>query len=893
MLNKNDLIKTFSSDHKRYYDTELFKDEGFIRRQCPKCGRFFWTKDENRTLCGNPEHQPYTFIKKNAERIDYTGFWRKFAKFFTDNGHKEINKYPVVSRWRQDLYFTIASIMDFQRIEYGKMSFEYAENPLIVPQICLRFNDIPNVGVTGRHMTSFMMAGQHSFNYPTEGYWKDETIRLNYDFSTKHLGVKDTELTYREDVWSMGDFSEFGPSIESFSNGLELVNSVFTEFEYTNGKINELRGKVIDVGWGFERLIWFKSGSQTIYDATFPEVLDYIYSKSGIQPDSELYSKVAEVSGSIDTTGYGMAGAAEKEIIKRLKIDSAIYHNVIKPHQAAYAIADHTRTLLFAISDGALPSNVRGGYNLRVILRRTFDFMDNYNINIDLSKVIELHIRKLKNLYKDIDNNIDEIGNILNIERRRYENMKKSSRKIVERMVEKDVKITSDTVKKLYESNGITPEFIHQISKEKGITIDIDENVYSKLIKSDFVERKKKSNTSDIDLTGIPNTEKLYYDFMSNSRSKILAVFGNVVILDRSPFYPEGGGQEADYGTINGNPLIDVQERHNIILHTLKNKFILVEGETVECIVDIERRERLIAHHTATHLVSASVRKILGTHAWQEGAKKSPDKAHIDVTHYEPLSTNQIEDIENLANSYILNGIKVEMQEMNRGEAESKFGFFIYQGHGMPMAKLRIVKITDLQGNLIDAEACGGLHVTGKEFLIGIIKITNVIRIHDGIERIEFVAGNAALDYIISLEHKIKFIAKIANIDVDKLESKVPQLIREMDLYRKRYMEVLEHLSSYAAEEIMENFKTKEIITKTTYNRMMIRTIATKIADKDNESVVVIYNENRDIVCVAGNNSNKSAIIFLKNSIKLMSEPVLFKGGGTERIAEGKLIDKN
>ena len=158
-------------------------------------------------------------------------------------GHEEIERYPVVSRWRQDLYFTIASIQDFQRIENGKMSFEYNANPLIVPQICMRFTDTANVGLTGRHFTSFMMAGQHAFNYPKEGYWRDKTIELNYKVLTELVGVKKKELSYIEDVWAMGDFSEFGPCLESFSNGVEIVNSVFTQFEYVDGKVEGTEGQ--------------------------------------------------------------------------------------------------------------------------------------------------------------------------------------------------------------------------------------------------------------------------------------------------------------------------------------------------------------------------------------------------------------------------------------------------------------------------------------------------------------------------------------------------------------------------------------------------------------------------------------------------------------------------
>ncbi|MCL5423455.1 MAG: alanine--tRNA ligase-related protein [Candidatus Marsarchaeota archaeon] len=213
-LDKNELRRDFSSKYKNYYQTELFSKEGFIRKQCKECKKNFWTLDSNRELCGDSEHEPYTFIKDVPKDISYVEFWNKFADFFKKNGHAVIDRYPVVSRWRQDLYFTIASIQDFQRIENGMMSFEYGANPLIVPQMCMRFNDVPNVGITGRHLTSFMMTGQHAFNYPKEGYWRDRTIELNYKFMTQVLGVKRESLTYIEDVWAMGDFSEFGPCLE-------------------------------------------------------------------------------------------------------------------------------------------------------------------------------------------------------------------------------------------------------------------------------------------------------------------------------------------------------------------------------------------------------------------------------------------------------------------------------------------------------------------------------------------------------------------------------------------------------------------------------------------------------------------------------------------------------
>jgi alanyl-tRNA synthetase len=222
---------------------ELFDREGFTRHTCKFCGKNFWATKETES-CGDSSHTEYSFFKDKPKASEST--WtsgRSLPHSSRRTATTEVEKYPVVSRWRQDLYFTIAGIQDFQRIENGKMSFEYPANPLVVPQVCLRFSDIENVGVTGRHFTSFMMANQTAFDYPKAGYWRDRTIDLNFNYLTTILGVKKDDLIYGEDVWAMGDFSEFGPSLESFANGSELVNSVFTQFEYVNGNIQRTRWK--------------------------------------------------------------------------------------------------------------------------------------------------------------------------------------------------------------------------------------------------------------------------------------------------------------------------------------------------------------------------------------------------------------------------------------------------------------------------------------------------------------------------------------------------------------------------------------------------------------------------------------------------------------------------
>ena len=884
MLDKEELRRSFSKEHKKYYQTKILSDEGFERRECKACGKGFWTAEPSRELCGDAEHEGYSFIKESPTEQGYADFWKMFAKFFSDNGHSEIPTYPVVSRWRQDLYFTIASIQDFQRIESGKMSFEYQKNPLVVPQICLRFNDIPNVGVTGRHFTSFMMAGQHSFNYPKEGYWREETMKLDYGFLTKHIGVKRNDLSYVEDVWAMGDFSEFGPCIEGFAGGLELVNNVFTEFEYLDGTVSELNGKVVDVGWGFERLLWYKTGAQTIYDAVFPGVISKIYKSSGIRPDHKMYARIASLSGKIDISERS-GHKAEDGLIKAAGIDKNVYESVIKPQQAVYAIADHTRTLLFAINDGALPSNVGGGYNLRVIFRRMLDFAERYGIDIDLVKLVEMHANELKPLYPGIEENIETIKDVFDIEKRRYAEMKANAGKVVGQLLERKEKISMDKFRTLYQSNGITPDFIRNVAAGKGLNIEIDEKAYSDIIKGDFSE-KRKEVSAQYNVEGLEKTKRLYYDFAERANARVIKVFDNAVVLDQTPFYPEGGGQEADHGSISGENVVGANAINGVVVHILQKKPPFKAGDRVECAIDHERRTRLMAHHTATHLISAAARSVLGKHAWQEGAAKGAGKAHIDIAHFDALSAKQVSEMERQANLWILNGIKVDVNEVERAAAESEYGFSIYQGHGVPAAKLRIVTITDIDGNLIDAEACGGLHVKNREYMLGIIRIINYSKIHDGVNRIEYVAGKACSDYIDALEKKINSVAEAAGIDKDKIEGRMPQLVRELDVYRKRYNEALQHLSAIEADAIIGRHRSERIIEKAGYNRLMLREIATRIAAKDEKAVALLYNDQNEIVCVSGIKSGISADAFLRENLGKISKGE-FRGGGTGRISEG------
>ncbi len=880
-ISKPLLRSEFGRNPKDYYFTELFEEKGFIRQQCSVCGKRFWAINKTND-CGDAEHTPYSFFKEKPTKISYTDFWKKFSGFFKRNGHTIVKRYPIVSRWRPDLYFTIAGIQDFQRVENGAMSFEYGANPLLVPQPCVRFNDIENVGVTGKHFTTFVMANQTSFDYPKHGYWRDRTIELNFRFLTSVMGIEPDEIKYTEDVWGMPDFSEFGPSIEFFSKGAELGNNVFTQFELVDGKVQELAGKVVDTGWGFERNFWFYTGMSTAYEAVFGPALEKTHGDFATEFDTEFYARFAKYGGMLDISEVKDIEAAEARVLKMAKISQHEYESMIKPVQAAYALLDHVRTLLFAVTDGSLPSNVGGGYNLRVLLRRSLDFIDEYGFRIDIRQLADIIADEFKPMYPELSTKLDIFEKVVKVERVRYERARDGARHAVEVLLDKGKSISKSELRTLYESKGATPELISKVAAEKKVKVELPEGTYTDMVKGDMAA-KEKQDRIDVSLPkNLPPTKKLYYSFTLKSKSKVLFSKANYFVLDKTPFYPEGGGQVSDTGTVDGKKVTDVQRIGNVIVHFTEKSTGMKKGRTVDAVVDGERRNAIIAHHTATHLISAAARKVLGEHAWQEGAKKEAHKAHIDIAHYERLSEHDATAIEGTVNAWLFNGIKVNADELTRGQAEGRYGFAIYQGHGAPAKRMRIITIRDREGKLIDAEACGGIHAVGRESLLGIVHITGTYRISDGVDRIEFVAGPAALKKFEAMHGQIDSMSKSLNVEPGALPARVDEMqkeLREMHKASSRESETL--VTSIAAAIPDEELVEKELDVD---RKMMIK-IADLLVKRNESSTVLLRNKEGNVVCMSGVSAKRSAVEFMNKKL----DGIKFNGGGSGKFAEAKI----
>ncbi|MGC8661868.1 MAG: alanine--tRNA ligase [Nitrososphaeria archaeon] len=777
-MNKEELRVEFSEKRPELYSVELFKERGFIRKKCKRCGRYFWTLDEKREYCPNQPCSKYEFIgNPSGDRLNYVQMWDRIKDFFIKNGHTYVKRYPVVARWRDDLYFTVASIIDFQRVEEGKVIFDFPANPLIVPQTSIRFNDLANVGLTGRHFTSFCMIGQHALAN-SDGYWKDRTIDLDFRLLAEQLHISENEITFVEDVW-MG-YGAFGYSLEYFVKNLELGNAVFTEFEGSVESYKRFEPPVVDMGAGLERFVWLTNGTPTSYDAVFGQMVGKLASILGIDIDNGLVRSFYIKAGDLD-----FAEGSQSELLNKMLGSDLQSKNSILQLRDLFVLLDHSRTLLFALADGQLPSNVGGGYNLRVLMRRMLEIIRERKWNISVYDLLSWNAEYLKPMYPELSESVGSLQEIINVETQRYDKLEETTSKILEKYRKSRINIKEAA--KLYESNGISPELLSKMG-----LVDVDPAEVLLYITSKHERPSSVPLKPVFDPDGLAETQQLYYDNIYNFEAKVLKVENGYVILDKTAFYPRSGGQEPDRGKLDGFEVVDVVKIRGIIGHKVQGKEF-VPGETVKGEINMERRLSLMRHHTATHVINAASRMVLGPWVWQNSAFKDENKARLDITHHSALSEQQVKKIEEQANRIVLDNIKVEKLLMDRVKAEGEFGFRIYQGGIVPGNKLRIIKI----GNY-DVEACGGTHVdyTGQ---IGFIKILKVERIQDGVDRIEFMAGVPSIKYIQSMEDTIGTIKQKLKVPedenipkfIDKLESELKSAQYDLETLLKNYINIL------------------------------------------------------------------------------------------------------
>ncbi len=884
------------------YTLDYFINNGLTRKVCKSCGSAFWTRDPDRELCGDAPCEPYSFIGNpvfNPHSIDEMR--EAYLSFFEQHNHTRLERYPVAARWRDDIYLTIASIADFQPfVTSGEVP--PPANPLTISQPCIRLNDLDSVGRSGRHLTTFEMMAHHAFNSPREEiYWKDQTVALCDEFLSS-IGADLNAVTYKEHPWIGG--GNAGPSVEVMIGGLEVATLVFMSMtKKPNGREPvDLDGvpyypmdmRIVDTGYGLERFVWASQGSPTIYDAVFPEMVSRLMSSANLEclldenECTRILAMNAKYAGLMDITGSNLFEMRRK-VAESIGVPFRKLQDMIAPIERVYAIADHTRCLAYMLGDCIVPSNAQEGYLARLVLRRTLRMMNELEMDDSLADLIQMQMETIGT--GSFDQGIPIVREIIENEVVKYEQTMLRGRRIVQKLA-REYKSKGEPVPlkeliTLYDSHGIPPEMVRDAAAEDGATVDLPDNFYS-LIADVHSESEGAAEEKDelaeirARIEGMGPTTRLYYDLPDSTDfdAIVLDQFDEYLILDRTLFYPEGGGQPSDIGRIVSEEGIThvehVMKLGDVIVHRVSGE-VLKRGDIVKGVINEERRKTLMRHHTATHVLLHAARVVLGAHIHQAGAQKGEASSRIDIRHYKHITPGQLTEIENAANRMVLADLPVHIGWEDRTDAEQKYGFDLYQGGVPPGSRIRVVQVSG------DVQACAGTHCpsTGQ---IGSIRIIRVDHVQDGIERLEFAAGMAAVAYNQTMEVLVDDSACMLSVQRENLPASVERFFNEWKDQRKE----IERLRKKIAELETKMISSEDIggIAVTVHildaSPKELVTIATGLANEGGVALIAGGTDRVHVVASSGTPAvNASEIV--REVCSLLGG----KGGGKPGLAQG------
>ena len=841
------------------YELEFFKSNGFQRRQCKSCGKFFWTLGESDT-CGEAPCVEYQFIGKPMlkEKQNVHEMRESFLSFLERNGHTRISRYPITARWRDDVFFTQASIYGFQPwVIQGVV--EPPANPLGISQTCVRFNDIDNVGKTGSHFTMFEMMAHHVFNKKgKEIYWKDRTTELCHEFLTKVHGLDPKLVNYSEAWWEGG--GNAGPCLEVLLGGVEVATLVFMSYAVENGTQRPMDIQVVDTGYGLERLTWISQGTPSAYEAVFGDVLEDLKRLSGTKIEAAILAEYSKAAGSMKIETAADVRALKADAAARLGMNVDDFIRQIKPFESMYVVCDHTRALMFMLSDGVVPSNVRQGYFARLLVRRALRELSQLGMESKLSEIVARQVDYFSHDFPDLRENRSEIIKLVDVEQDKYRETLVKGRGIVQRLEASEQgkkQITEDELIELYDSHGLNPEVVAEFASHK---VTVPDDFYKKVAaRHSKVEREEA--TSEIRLPeGLPPTKLMFYKDPSKYkfRAKVLAVEGDLIVLDKTYFYAESGGQETDLGTMKDMKVVHVDKVGNVVVHRVEGEMQAVVGKQITSAIDVDRRKRLQRHHTATHIINGAARRILGNHIWQTGAHKGADLARLDITHYADLSPEELERIELLANETVLSATKVNSSFMERNVAEKRYGFRLYQGGAVPGKEIRVVRIGDF-----DVEACGGIHCKNT-LEVGAIKIVRTKRIQDGVVRLEFVSGMAEVEQMMAFWNAVSEASSKLNTTperigeaVEKLMADKKELVKALDDVKKGRVgdtvdELVSKSESVNGVRVVRHVESEDMKHLVSLAKELInypKTVAILGSDEDGARMVIARSHDLQLDC--------------------------------------------
>jgi len=834
---------------------------------------------------------------------------RAFLEFFRQHGHTIVPSSSLVPANDPTLLFTNAGMVQFKDVFLGKEKRDYVR--AASSQRCVRaggkHNDLENVGYTARHHTFFEMLGNFSFG----DYFKREAIHFAWELVTgvfridparlwvtvykdddeaadiwlKEIGVpaeRFARLGESSNFWAMGDTGPCGPCSEIFydhgpeipggppgSAGedgdrfVEIWNLVFMQYERAaDGTMTPLPRPSVDTGMGLERI---------------SAVMQGVHSNYEIDLFRNLVRAAAELAGTKDTSSSSLR-----------------------------VIADHIRACTFLVVDGVLPSNEGRGYVLRRIIRRAI--RHGYKLGIRepfFYRLVPVLEKEMGEAYPELTRGREHAERVLRQEEERFAETLSTGMTLLEDAIRNTSGkvLDGETVFRLYDTYGFPVDLTADIARERGLTID--QAGFEAAMEAQR-ERARAASKFGVDLRSGATIEHrtLFQGYEGlDADGRVVALLRNgapveslskgekgEVILDRTPFYAEAGGQVGDTGMLEGSGVRfvveDTQKRGAAHSHigTVAEGTIRI-GDTLMAHVDGARRQATARNHTATHLLHAALRKVLGPHVQQKGSLVAPDRLRFDFSHYQPVTPEELREIERLVNAEIRRNTEAEVRHMDY-EAAVASGAMALFGEKYDR-EVRVLRIGDFS-----MELCGGTHVK-RAGDIGIFKIVSESGVAAGVRRIEALTGEGALDYIEQNEALLREIAGLVRGSREDVSAKVRDALERIRQMEKEIRALKDRLASGQSTDLASGAVdvegVKVVATKVEGADVnALRNAVDQLKGRLKSAVIVLATvENASkVVLVAGVTSDQTARIKAGELVGQVAARIGGRGGGRPDFAQ-------
>ncbi len=834
---------------------------------------------------------------------------QSFLDYFQSKGHEIVPSSSLVPSNDPTLLFTNAGMVQFKDVFLGREKRDYKR--AVSSQRCVRaggkHNDLENVGYTARHHTFFEMLGNFSFG----DYFKQEAIGYAWEYLTEVLNIPEGRLwvtVYEEDdevadiwlkeigisaerfsrcgqednFWSMGDTGPCGPCSEIFYDHgkeipggppgteeaeldrfVEIWNLVFTQYDRdAGGKLKPIPHPSVDTGMGLERITAVMQDVHNNYEI-------------------DLFQTIIQ---------------SIKQLIGNEDIDLI----------SSRVVADHIRSCAFLIADGVIPSNEGRGYVLRRVIRRAIRHGNKLGFKEPFfHKLVDVLGEVMGNVYPELIKSQSHIERVLLSEEERFAETLEQGLKMLDDVTNKmeGNVIQGEDVFRLYDTYGFPVDLTADIARERNLTVDM--NGFNKAM----AEQRKRAraaskfdvgvsvNTDDNLVSAFTGYERLQqktsviglYQDGRNVKSLNQGDIGGVILLE-TPFYAQSGGQVGDKGELfAGDVFFEVEDtkkqgQSHIHLGVLRMGTIKV-GDVIRASVDPSRRIDIMRNHSATHLLHAALRKILGDHVLQKGSLVADDRLRFDFSHNEPLTKEQVLEIERLVNVQILSNEETLVQAMPLEKAKASGAMMLF-GEKYEDT-VRVLNI----GGEFSCELCGGTHVE-RAGDIGLFKIISESGIASGVRRIEAVTGTGALNWVENAEAKLSRISEALKTDIETVDSKLALQLEKSRRLEKELEQIKGKLASSAGSDMLDEAETIEgikVIAKTLdgADPKTLRDTVDQLKNKLGTAALILATvSDSKVNLVAGVTKDSTDRIKAGDLVNFVAEQVGGKGGGRPDMAQ-------